>query len=71
MLLRTDQGIAILKDWHPDRIGRAYRDRAPAQGEGMDIVQALILQKPAAVRPQPVPVPLHDNVLKLANFLKG
>jgi hypothetical protein len=69
MLLHTTHGVAILKDWHyEDRISRAYRNKPPKQGEGMDLMQALILKKPAAELPPPVPVPVLDNVEKLARF---
>jgi hypothetical protein len=68
VLLRTDHGTAILKDWHPDLIGRAYRSRAPRPGEGMDAIQVLLLKKPAAPLPEPRPVPVLDNVEKLADF---
>lgn len=71
MLLRTPEGVRVLKDWGPERIGRAHHGRAPVQGEGMDLVQAAVLHKPAAPLPQPIPVQLHGNVEKLVRFLNG
>lgn len=71
MLARTEHGVVVQKDWSPTRIGGAIRSKLPGQGEGMDTIQALLLAKPQAPLPEPVPVPVTDQVERLASFIGG
>ena len=69
MLLRTKNGVVVHKDWGPQRIGRAYTPKPPAQGEAYDDIQTALLAKPKAALPQPRPVAVHPNVEQLVRFL--
>lgn len=71
MLLRTDQGVRIAKDWDSGRIGRAYTERQTKIGEGMDKIQSLLLPGLPKARLEPRPVPVTDNVEALARFLRS
>lgn len=69
-LIRTPEGVRVLRDWSPDRIGRACRQAVASFGESADVIQAALLRRPRRALPEPVPVPVSDEVEKLVEFLK-
>jgi hypothetical protein len=69
MLARTGNIVTLHKDWSPARIGSAIQPALPRQGEGGDAIQAALLAKPQAPLPEPVFVPVTDQVERLANFI--
>ena len=71
MLIRTAQGVQVMKDWDPARIGRAFLNRRKEPGEGMVFIQALLLHEQPKPRPEPRPIPVQENVEALARFLRS
>lgn len=59
----------IIKDWTPRRIGGAIKPAMPKAGEGMDLIQAVLLEKPPAPAAEPIKVPLLATADRLAQFL--
>ena len=68
-LIRTPEGVRVLRDWSPERIGRAFREAVASSGESADAIQAALLRRPARPLDEPVPVPVSDEVEKLVRFL--
>lgn len=71
MLMRTEQGVRVVSDWSPTRIGQAYLPPCPRQGEGMDQIQAGSLKRKPLANLVPTPVPMLDTVERLVDFLNG
>lgn len=43
MLIKTPEGIKVLQDWHPERIGLAYVPEPPPATSGDEFVQNVFL----------------------------
>lgn len=71
MLMRTEQGVRVVADWSPTRIGQAYLPAPPRQGEGMDWIQAGLLKRKPLANLTPIKVPVLDTVERLVDFLNG
>lgn len=70
-LIRTPEGVAVLKDWGPERIGRAYQQAQTCHGEGAEVIQDLLLRKPPRPMPEPRPVEVSPQLEKLVQFLRS
>lgn len=70
-LIHTPQGVAVLRDWGPERIGRAYREPQAYPGEGAEAVQAALLRRPPRTSAFVRPVPVLDTLEKLVDFLRA
>jgi hypothetical protein len=53
MLIRTPEGVRVLKDWDRTKIGCAYQQPKPSPGEGMEKIQAVLLGRGLANMPGP------------------
>lgn len=69
-LIRTPEGVRVLRDWGPERIGRAYKQPQSCAGEGAEVIQDLLLRRPARKLPEPRPVEVHPQLEKLVQFLR-
>lgn len=70
MLRRTNNGVEVVRDWSPERIGTAYRETVGSPGEGMVRVQAALLARPQRPLLAPRKVQVLSNVERLVAFLK-
>lgn len=70
-LIRTPEGVAVLKDWGPERIGRAYQQAQTCHGEGALAVQEALLRQPPRKPDKPRPVKVHPQLEKLVQFLRN
>lgn len=70
MLKRTGDGVRVVNDWGPERIGAAYQSRPAMPGEGMVKVQAAMLNAPSRPLPAPRRVSMLPSLERLVAFLK-
>lgn len=70
-LIRTPEGVRVLRDWGPERIGRAYRQPQSCSGEGAEVIQDLLLRRPARKLAAPIPIKVSPQLEKLVQFLRS
>lgn len=67
-----DGRIVVVKDWTPDRIGRACLQAQPLPGEGMLWLQDLLVPaRPVGYPTKPRPVKVDTSVKELVKLFGG